>query len=380
MTRTRPLPFTAASSSVNIGVVLLYSGPTGSGVEAGLASAGAQLRTRTLSIAAALAGLAGSTVLIAWFGFHRVLSAALSVGWHGFAILILWQGVVFALLGLAWWTLVPRRPALGLLVWARMVRDATSNCLPLSAVGGFVFGARVANMGGLTWPMASASTLADVTTEFLSQLVFAGGGLAFLVVDHPGSPLALPFSIGIGLGVFGAIAFIGLQHGSAGLAERFGRRFGAAWMSGLAARIGLMQREIHLIYANRILFAAASLLHLGAWIANGVGSWFIMRLIGADIGLPAALAIEGLLQAALTVAFAVPGFAGVQELAYVGLGGIFGLPADAAIAVSLVRRARDLAIGVPVLLTWQLCEARRLEPGSAPGGEQSCKPAKRQAE
>ncbi len=338
------------------------------------------MKTRTLSVAAALAGLAGGTVLVAWFGFHRVLSAALSVGWHGLAILILWQAVVFALLGLAWWTLVPRRSSVRLLVWARMVRDATSNCLPLSAVGGFVFGARAANLGGLAWPMASASTLADVTTEFLSQLVFAGGGLALLFARHPGSPLAVPFAIGISAGVIGAIAFIGLQLGSAGLAERLGRRFGIAWLNQLATRVRLMQREIRLIYASRARLAAATLLHLGAWVANGVGSWLIMRLIGIDIGLPAALAIEGLLQAALTLAFAVPGFAGVQELAYVGLGGIFGLPADAAIAVSLVRRARDLAVGVPILLVWQLTEARRLEGGSASGGEQGGEAARRQAE
>ncbi|MGH7086579.1 MAG: lysylphosphatidylglycerol synthase domain-containing protein, partial [Acetobacteraceae bacterium] len=171
-----------------------------------------------------------------------------------------------------------------------------------------------------------------------------------------------------------------LQHGSAGLAERLGRRFGFAWLNELATRVRLMQREIRLIYASRARVAMASLLHLGAWVANGVGSWLIMRLIGTDIGLAAALAIEGLLQAALTVAFAVPGFAGVQELAYVGLGGIFGLPADAAIAVSLVRRARDLAVGVPILLVWQLTEARRLEGGSASGGDPGGEAARQQAE
>jgi hypothetical protein len=30
------------------------------------------------------------------------------------------------------------------------------------------------------------------------------------------------------------------------------------------------------------------------------------------------------------------------------------------LAVSLIRRARDLAIGIPILLLWQIFEARRL--------------------
>lgn len=322
------------------------------------------MKTRTLSIAAALAGLAAGTVLIGWFGFHRVADAALSVGWRGFGILILWQAVVFVVLGLAWWTLLPCRHRALLLVWARMVRDAVSNCLPLSAVGGFVFGARVANLGGLAWPMASASMLADITSEFFSQLVFAAGGLAILVAAQPRWQIAFPFAVGIGLGVVGGVAFVALQLGSAGLAERLRQRFGSAFLAVLAARTAQMQNELAQIYAAVPRFGLASLVHLAGWVANGVGSWLIMRFTGAAIGLPAALAIEALLQAALTIAFAVPGFAGVQELAYVGLGGLFGLAPDAAIAVSLVRRARDIAIGVPILLVWQFIEARRLAPHS----------------
>ncbi len=314
-----------------------------------------------MSLAAALAGLAAATVLIGWFGFHRVLAAALSVGWRGFAVLILWQGAVFTVLGLAWWTLLPHRPAVRVLVGARMVRDAAANCLPLSAVGGFVFGARAANLGGLAWPMASASTLADVTSEFLTQIVFAAGGLALLIADRPGSPFAFPFAIGIGLGMLAAVAFLALQRGTARLALRLAQRPGSARLTGLAARIALMQRELEQIYSRIPRFGAASVLHLAGWITNGVGGWFIMRFIGATIGLPAALAIEGLLQAALTSAFAVPGLVGVQELAYVGLGGLFGLAPDAAIAVSLVRRARDIALGVPILFVWQIIEARRLD-------------------
>jgi glycosyltransferase 2 family protein len=30
------------------------------------------------------------------------------------------------------------------------------------------------------------------------------------------------------------------------------------------------------------------------------------------------------------------------------------------LAVSLIRRARDVAVGVPILLVWQLFEVRRL--------------------
>ena len=42
-----------------------------------------------------------------------------------------------------------------------------------------------------------------------------------------------------------------------------------------------------------------------------------------------------------------------------GFGPLFGLPVEAALALSLLKRARDIAVGVPMLLSWQLAESRR---------------------
>jgi hypothetical protein len=55
----------------------------------------------------------------------------------------------------------------------------------------------------------------------------------------------------------------------------------------------------------------------------------------------------------------VPNALGVQEGGLVLLGGMFGIGPDAALALSLVKRGRDLVIGVPALLAWQLVEGRR---------------------
>jgi putative membrane protein len=322
----------------------------------------AGLKRKTLSFAAALAGLVLATALVSWFGFHRVLAGVIKVGIGGLLLLVLCQGALFVILGFAWWTLMPKRPGVRVLIWARMVRDAAANCLPLSTVGGFVLGARAATLHGVAWQMASASTVADITSEFLTQLVFAAGGLGVLMVLNPGNHLVLPFGIGIGFGLLGGGAFIAAQRGMAPFARRLGRYLNARWITATIARVELLQGELTPIYRRPGRYSAASALHLLGWIASGAGGWLIMRLAGASIGLPAALAIEGLLQVSLTVAFAVPGFAGVQEAAYVGLGGAFGLTPDIAIAVSLVRRARDVLVGVPILLVWQFIEARRLRP------------------
>jgi len=63
---------------------------------------------------------------------------------------------------------------------------------------------------------------------------------------------------------------------------------------------------------------------------------------------------------ARSVAFAVPNAVGVQEGVYILVGASFGLTPETALALSLLKRARDLIIGLPALAAWQLLEGGRL--------------------
>jgi uncharacterized membrane protein YbhN (UPF0104 family) len=85
-----------------------------------------------------------------------------------------------------------------------------------------------------------------------------------------------------------------------------------------------------------------------------------LRLIGVDLPIHSVIVVESLIFTLRTAAFIVPGAIGLQEGAYVLLAPLFGLPAEAALALSLIKRARDLAIGVPVMIAWQIGEGRTL--------------------
>ncbi len=82
--------------------------------------------------------------------------------------------------------------------------------------------------------------------------------------------------------------------------------------------------------------------------------------MGVPIDFDDALAIEALLSAASSIAFLMPVNAGVQEAGYAGLGAIFGVPPELSLGVSVIRRARDVAVGVPILLVWQCLDVRRV--------------------
>jgi len=151
-----------------------------------------------------------------------------------------------------------------------------------------------------------------------------------------------------------------LQRRGAAFVEKLSQRLAASWLPGAAARTRPLQHSLDEIYAHRRGLAAGFALHLTGWIVSAIEAWLALHLMGVNLDLSAIISIESLLYAIRSVAFAVPNAVGVQEGAYVMLGAIFGLPPEMALALSLLKRGRDLVIGVPALLTWQALEGGAL--------------------
>jgi len=318
---------------------------------------------KKLSVALALVGLLLATLLVGSFGFHTVTSAVGRAGWGGFALVCAWQLVIFVPLGLGWDQVARaraiRRPMLFL--WGRMVRDASANCLPFSQVGGFVFGTRAVMLHGLSWPLATATTLVDITAEFLAELAFIGIGLSILLARVPRADhVAVPVEVGLGLLILGAIVFLGLQRRAGPLFARVAEGIVGRRVGGARQRIAALHAEMMAIYGHAGRLFASFALHLLGWLASGFADWIAFRAIGVSIDVDAALAIEALLSGVAAAAFLVPVNAGIQEASYAGFGALFGAPPEMSLAVSLIRRARDVAVGVPILLVWQFFEVRRL--------------------
>ncbi len=317
---------------------------------------------RKLSFVLASVGLVVSITLVFWFGVDDVLAAIASAGWGGFVTICAWQLLLFLVLGLAWNIIVPPRAArrLWLFVWGRMVRDASANCLPLSQVGGVIFGARAVTLHGISWPLATASTVVDVTAEFLAQLAFTGIGLGILLARAPSSGLVVPVEIVLGLAVMAGFVFVWLQQDAAPLFARVGPRISGRWFDTAKDGVEVLQQEFSQIYGHALRLAVCFFMHVLGWIGTGAAGWIAYRFLGASIDFDDALAIEALLTAAGSIAFLMPINAGVQEAGYAGLGAIFGVPPELSLGVSLIRRARDVAVGVPILMVWQWLEVRRV--------------------
>jgi glycosyltransferase 2 family protein len=320
-------------------------------------------------LGAALAGLLGVALAIAvvgWFGATRVLSAVTAIGVAGFIAYGLYSLACFPITGAAWWVL-SRTPAsrLPAFVFGRMLREAASDILPFSSVGGVVIGTRGVLLRGVEPSRAYAATAGDLVTEILAQIAFLILGLTLLSVRLAGRSQAHTFELSFMVAIGVAIAMVA----SLLLAERRGfdliGRLAARFAPDAAEHICTVQEQLGELRRRPWPLLASTAIHGAGWIASAVGSWVALRLMGVEISIPAVIAIESLLSAVKSAAFVVPNAVGVQEAAYAVIGQVFGLPGGSAVALSLIRRAKDLAIGAPVLIAWQALEGRRLvRPGA----------------
>ncbi len=317
------------------------------------------MKLRILIIAAL--GLALALYLVTYVGLGAVLSAAVTVGWSGFAILCLYALGLFLILGAAWYVLAPDSSATGLwvFVWARMVRDAAAEVLPFSQLGGIVLGARAAILHGVATPLAFASMIVDVTTEMMAQIAYIALGVLLLSARAPRTSVATSlttvFVIGLVLAALAGGLFLALQR----YGHRFTGKLVARLLPGAVAPTAAVAARLDAIYRAPARVGLSAALHLAGWIASAIGTWIAFRLIGAQVDVAAVLAIESFVYATRSAAAFIPNALGVQEAAYTVLAPLFGVGAEFGLAVSLLKRARDIAVGVPILLIWQAVEGRR---------------------
>lgn len=312
---------------------------------------------------APLAGLAIAAWIVGRTGLAQVIEAIVAIGPVGFGAFCLYSILSSLPLGGAWVASAPplslRRHLLSF-TWARLVREAAAEILPFSQVGGIVLGARVLIARGVNSARVNASMIVDMTTELAGQLVFtlfAVAGLLYLTNGRGEDDLLVPILLGTGTLLVMVVAFFVAQRRLLDLGiNLFGRL-----IPSVGAHIGEMRVELAAIYACKPRVLAALAFNLAAWLLSAAGAWIGLLLMDVHLPLFNVLVIEGLVFAMRSVAFMIPGALGVQEAAYMVLGPLLGLSPTSAVALSLLKRARDLAIGIPILAGWQLGEARTMQ-------------------
>lgn len=314
-----------------------------------------------LAVPTLTAGSAAITLFVAHYGLRTIGNSLLEVGWSGFIAVVAFHLAIVVLCGAAWFVLVPHadRPAMWPFVLGRLVRNS-SEIVPLTHVGGFIMGARAAAVAGVSGSMSFASTIVDVTMELLAQLIYVALALIIFATMRPGNSLTTFVTLGLSVASIVAIVFTVAQQRGFAVLEVIANRLTLHSTAAAAGGAAAIHRCIAVIYGAFSGPICAFLLHLFCWIAGAAEAWFALRLMRTTPGFAAVISIEGLLCAARAAAFAVPSALGVQEGTYIVLGGLYGVSPGTALALSLLKRARDLTLGIPPLLAWQFIEGGRM--------------------
>jgi putative membrane protein len=266
---------------------------------------------------------------------------------------------------LAWRELLPAssRPGFFGILRIRWIRESINSLLPVAGVGGDVAGARLAHKRGVPGPQAAASMVVDITLGAGTQLIFVLAGVALLAArSNSDASAAVARASLIGVAVFAAAiaAFVFFQHNSMfALFVHLARRVAPEkWLSVFAGHASAIDGAVMATYRRRPALFGAGVLRLMGWAAGAGETWLVMYFLGRSFSVTDAFILESLSSGVRAAAFMVPGALGALEGGIVIFGALFGLPADMALAISLSKRVRELALGLPGLVAWQWAEGR----------------------
>lgn len=309
------------------------------------------------------AGAALFTGLLIRQGVSQVGAAVTTAGW-GIAAVVAYHLVPIFLDTVAWGVLFPRSDRLPLrkLFWMRWVGESVSTLVPSAAVGGDIVRARLAAINGVPLPIAAGSVLVDITLGVFTQAGFTLLGLVLLVEATGQKGFVRPTLVGTLLGILAVAGFY--------FAQRLGMfRFlglivarlanSPEWQS-LVQSGETLDRAIRALYARRRGVFLCCVVTIISLVGGSGEIWIALHALGLRATFVNALILQSMALTIRSAAFAVPGGLGVQEGGYLFVGSLLGIPGDAAFALSLIARMRELAIGIPGLIIWQVIEGRRL--------------------
>lgn len=299
-------------------------------------------------------GFALFVALLIWQGTGSVMSTLAGAGW-GLLPIAAFHLVPLVLDAAAIQVLVAKSCSLRRATLTRWVGESVNSLLPAGQIGGPIAMVRQMKQNGMAGREAAAGITVSTTLQAVAQIVFALLGLAVFGIGATrgtGDGLWMPMLLATGLiSVLLYGFYVAQRRGIFGWAFRTLSKMSSKrdWSS-LLDRADAVDEIVLRMYGQRRRVIASFLLSLVGWIVGTVEVWLICHFMGFPVSWVDALLLESLGQAIRGAAFFVPGSLGVQEGGYLLLAPLVGLPADAALALSLAKRTRELLLGVPGLV------------------------------
>ena len=310
---------------------------------------------------ATLTGLGAMVALLVYNDAPAIFRLVGSVG-QGLLLVVLTRACILVLAGMAWERLVRAFVPMALRVYLllRWIRESINVLLPVAQVGGDLVGGRLLAFWPVSGGLAGASILVDLLIQVAAQFVFTALGLAVLALSGADARVVDYVASGLSISAVALFGFYFVQRSSL-LGRVEDRLIRIAKGRPSFAVIGslTLHENLRKIHRRPGSLIASFILHQVAWLTGVVEIWIALSCLGQQPGWGECLVLESLGQAVRSADFAVPGVMGVQEGGFLVIGRLYGIGPEIALALSLVKRVPDLALGLPGLLAWHVLEVRR---------------------
>jgi putative membrane protein len=244
----------------------------------------------------------------------------------------------------------------------RWIGESVSTLVPSAAVGGDIVRARLAAITGTQMATAAATVLVDLTLGVFTQAAFTLLGVVLLVNATGHNNFVGPTIIGTAVGIAGVCGFYFVQRRGmfSFLARMITKVANSPEWQSLVQSGATLDETVRALYARRRAAVACCGWTILSLILNSGEIYIALWALHLHATIANAIILQSMALTIRSVAFPVPGGIGVQESGYVLVGNLLGIPGEAAFALSLIARLRELGFGIPGLITWQLIEGRRL--------------------
>ena len=315
--------------------------------------------TRRLTLITWTTGIIILIALVVYHGAVTVTSAVAAAGW-GLPVVTAFHLIPMAADTVAWrYLLEPEsRPRFYKLLWMRWIGESVNRLLPAAQIGGDVVRGRLAAQNGVQISKAAASIIVDLTLSIFTLMLFAGVGLLLAIQSNNAF---IPMIAGLIVAIVIIAVVLKLQHlGMFQVLTRIiGRVIPHSEWDRVVGGAAVLDAAVTNIYKRSRALGASAIWALLAWLLGAGEIWLALYFLGHPVGILEALMLESLIQAVRSAVFPVPGAWGVQEGGFILLGMLAAIPADIALAVSLIKRVRELGLGIPGIIAWQFAEGQR---------------------
>ena len=114
-----------------------------------------------------------------------------------------------------------------------------------------------------------------------------------------------------------------------------------------------------LSFEKKRLFLAIIFRIIG-WIAGALEIYVFLWIIGVDANLIDVILIESVTAIIRSVAFFIPAGLGIQEFAFVMIGGFVGYSGVISFAIAVGRRLREIMVGIPAIIAFYLFYQKKI--------------------